>query len=183
MGYGGEGVSQSPLKDQAFSTFLDQNPPFELPPENGISPSIKSLSRPMDRHRQQCHQATSEGQMAVAPLSLIAVQSRNLMVAHPGSGPAFNFRRRSTSRKSHSAVSQGNVARRKRLAAASSRRLQPDPCDWLNALSRVRKVGVCPLKAKVTRSNRVGCANKINNLFKSPEGSQNRNSPQAHRRN
>jgi hypothetical protein len=27
---GGEGVSQSPLKDQAFSTFLDQNPPFEL---------------------------------------------------------------------------------------------------------------------------------------------------------
>jgi hypothetical protein len=27
---GGEGVSQSPLKDKAFSTFLDQNPPFEL---------------------------------------------------------------------------------------------------------------------------------------------------------
>jgi hypothetical protein len=34
----------------------------------------------MDRHRQQCH---SEGQIAVAPLSLIAVKSRNLMVAHP----------------------------------------------------------------------------------------------------
>jgi hypothetical protein len=33
---GGEGVSQSRLKDQAFSTFLDQNPPFELPPENGF---------------------------------------------------------------------------------------------------------------------------------------------------
>jgi len=31
---GGESVSQSPLKDKAFSTFLDQNPPFELP-ENG----------------------------------------------------------------------------------------------------------------------------------------------------
>jgi hypothetical protein len=30
---GGESVSQSPLKDQAFSTFLDQNPPFELPTE------------------------------------------------------------------------------------------------------------------------------------------------------
>jgi hypothetical protein len=28
----GESVSQPPLKDQAFSTFLDQNPPFELPP-------------------------------------------------------------------------------------------------------------------------------------------------------
>jgi hypothetical protein len=33
---GGESVSQSPLKDQAFSTFLDQNPPFELQPENGF---------------------------------------------------------------------------------------------------------------------------------------------------
>src|SRR5258708_16728536 len=31
VGAGGEGVSQSPLKDKAFSTFLDQNPPFELP--------------------------------------------------------------------------------------------------------------------------------------------------------
>ena len=30
MRYGGEGVSQSPLKDKAFSTFLDRNPPFEL---------------------------------------------------------------------------------------------------------------------------------------------------------
>ena len=29
---GGEGVSQPPLKDKAFSTFLDQNPPFELRP-------------------------------------------------------------------------------------------------------------------------------------------------------
>jgi hypothetical protein len=37
----------------------------------------------MDRHRQQCHQATSERQIVVAPLSLIAVQSQNLMVAHP----------------------------------------------------------------------------------------------------
>jgi hypothetical protein len=71
---GGESVSQSPLKGKAFSTFLDQNPPFELPPENGIFDFDKSLPRPMDRHRQQCHQATSEGQIAVAPLSpIIAV--------------------------------------------------------------------------------------------------------------
>jgi hypothetical protein len=42
---------------------------------------------PMARYRQHCHQATSERQTTVAPLSLIAVQSRNLMVAHPGSGP------------------------------------------------------------------------------------------------
>jgi hypothetical protein len=34
---GGESVSQSPLKEKAFSTFLDQNPPFE-----GISPSAKA---------------------------------------------------------------------------------------------------------------------------------------------
>jgi hypothetical protein len=32
------------LKDQAFSTFLDQNPPFELQPENGISPSTKACT-------------------------------------------------------------------------------------------------------------------------------------------
>src|ERR1700704_4806300 len=38
----GESASQPPLKDQAFSTFLDQDPPFELPPENGISPSTKA---------------------------------------------------------------------------------------------------------------------------------------------
>jgi hypothetical protein len=39
---GGGSVSQSPLKDKAFSTFLEQNPPFELRPENGISPSAKA---------------------------------------------------------------------------------------------------------------------------------------------
>jgi hypothetical protein len=33
---GGESVSQLPLKDKAFLTFLDQNPPFELRLENGF---------------------------------------------------------------------------------------------------------------------------------------------------
>ncbi len=33
---GGEGVSQLALKDKGFSTFLDQNPPFELRPEMGF---------------------------------------------------------------------------------------------------------------------------------------------------
>ena len=42
IGYGGESASQSPLKDKGFSTFRGQNPPFELPPENGISPSTKA---------------------------------------------------------------------------------------------------------------------------------------------
>lgn len=32
---GGESVSQSTLRDKAFSTFIDQNPPFELRPEIG----------------------------------------------------------------------------------------------------------------------------------------------------
>jgi hypothetical protein len=52
--YGGESVSQSLLKDKAFSTFLDQNPPFELPPEKWDFAFDKSLSRPMARRRQQC---------------------------------------------------------------------------------------------------------------------------------
>jgi hypothetical protein len=34
---GGESVSQPPLKDKAFLAFPDQNPPFELRPENGFS--------------------------------------------------------------------------------------------------------------------------------------------------
>ena len=46
---GGESVSQSPLKDNAFSTFLDQNPPFELPPK--WNSAFDKLSRPMARHR------------------------------------------------------------------------------------------------------------------------------------
>jgi hypothetical protein len=33
---GGESVSQPPLKDKAFLTFLDQNPPFELPPKRSV---------------------------------------------------------------------------------------------------------------------------------------------------
>jgi hypothetical protein len=45
----------------------------------------------MARYRQHGHQATSEGQIAVAPLGLIAVQSWNLIVAHPGSDPALQF--------------------------------------------------------------------------------------------
>ena len=38
IGYGGESVSQLPLKDKAVSTFLGQNPPFELRPKTGVSP-------------------------------------------------------------------------------------------------------------------------------------------------
>jgi hypothetical protein len=41
-GSGGESVSQSPLKDQAFLTFLGQKPPFELQPKTGVSP-LQSL--------------------------------------------------------------------------------------------------------------------------------------------
>jgi hypothetical protein len=38
-----------------------------------------------------------ERRIAIAPLSLIAVQSRNLTVAHPVLAQPFNFGRRSTS--------------------------------------------------------------------------------------
>ena len=33
---GGEGVSQPPLKDKAFFTFVNQNPPFELRPKTAF---------------------------------------------------------------------------------------------------------------------------------------------------
>jgi hypothetical protein len=39
---GGESVSQSLLKDRAFSTFLDQNPPFELRPKMGLNYQLTS---------------------------------------------------------------------------------------------------------------------------------------------
>jgi hypothetical protein len=35
---GGESVSQSPLKDNEFSTFVGRNPRFELRPKTGVSP-------------------------------------------------------------------------------------------------------------------------------------------------
>jgi hypothetical protein len=78
------------LKDKVFSSFPNQNPPFELP-EKGDFAFDKKPVRPMVRHRQQCHQATSERQIAVAPLSLIAVSRGILIVAHSGSGPAPQF--------------------------------------------------------------------------------------------
>jgi len=37
---GGESVSQSPLKYEAFTTFTNQNPPFELRPEMGFRRSV-----------------------------------------------------------------------------------------------------------------------------------------------
>jgi hypothetical protein len=61
IGCGGESVSQSPLNDQAFSTFLDQNPPFALRPKTGVSPPIFSwnpswliqvLAQPFDFRRR-----------------------------------------------------------------------------------------------------------------------------------
>jgi hypothetical protein len=70
---GGESVSQSPLKDKAFSTFLDRNPQLELRPEMGFRRRRKSV-QPMVHHRQQRYQATSERQIAIAPLRLFAVQ-------------------------------------------------------------------------------------------------------------
>jgi hypothetical protein len=41
---GGESVSQPLLKDKVFSIFLDQNPPFEQRPENGVLPPTKACN-------------------------------------------------------------------------------------------------------------------------------------------
>src|SRR5947207_14549633 len=49
--FGGKSVSQSPLKDQPFSTFLDQNPPLELRPENGISPVSMAIEQYRRRYK------------------------------------------------------------------------------------------------------------------------------------
>jgi hypothetical protein len=49
---GGEGVSQLPLKDKAFSIFPDQNPPFELRPKKDFGLRQKAFFR-MTGHRQQ----------------------------------------------------------------------------------------------------------------------------------
>ena len=51
QGSGGEGVSQSPLKDKVFSIFLDQNPPLELRPEKGISPVSLAIERCRIRYK------------------------------------------------------------------------------------------------------------------------------------
>jgi hypothetical protein len=84
-----ERESQSPLKDKAFSTFLDQNPPFELRRNRRFASNL----------------------------------FMKFIVAHPSAGPTLQF---------PSAVT-------------------------------VRLIGVCPPKAKVTRSNRVGCATSVQN--------------------
>jgi hypothetical protein len=46
MEAGGESVSQLALEDKVFSTFLDQNPPFEQRPEMGFRFRGDSFSVP-----------------------------------------------------------------------------------------------------------------------------------------
>jgi hypothetical protein len=92
IGYGGESVSQPPLKDKAFSTFLGQNPPFKPRPKMGFR-SRQEPVQPMAHHRPQRHQATSERQIAGAPLGLFAVQLLgNPIAANPSSDPSPSMR-------------------------------------------------------------------------------------------
>jgi hypothetical protein len=107
IGYGGEGVSQSPLKDQAFSTFLDQNPPFELPPKwNSAFDKTCPAQWPVVDDR-------AIKRLAKGKLRRTAQPDRrpvaDLMAAHPGSGPALQFPSASTQER----VSRGNGARSK----------------------------------------------------------------------
>jgi hypothetical protein len=62
------------LKDKAFSTLLNQKPPFEPRPEKGIFGSAEAYSAG-GPSSTTTPSATSERQIAVAPLSLIALQS------------------------------------------------------------------------------------------------------------
>jgi hypothetical protein len=52
---GGEGVSQSPLKDKAFAAFPGRNPPFELRRKMGFA-SDKSLWRRLQEALRCCAQ-------------------------------------------------------------------------------------------------------------------------------
>jgi hypothetical protein len=78
------------LKDKAFSTFLDQNPLFELRRENGISPPAKAGSAngpsstttaSSDKRKANCRRAAQPNRRPAA----------ELMVVHPGSGPTLQF--------------------------------------------------------------------------------------------
>jgi hypothetical protein len=66
---------QSILKDKAFSPFLDQNPPSELPPENGISPSTNACPAQWPVIDNSAIKRQAKGKLP-SPLSLIAVQCR-----------------------------------------------------------------------------------------------------------
>jgi hypothetical protein len=59
---GGEGVSQLKVKDKGLTTFLDQNPPFELRPEKKGFAS-KSLFHQWPLFDDKRDRATSERQM------------------------------------------------------------------------------------------------------------------------
>ena len=79
--------------DQFFTQEVAHARVANLP--HAFSPhTTPARSRSLSRTRTE---ATSEGQIAVAPLSLITVLSRNLMVAHTVLTHSFNFRRRSAS--------------------------------------------------------------------------------------
>lgn len=56
---GGESVRQSPLKDKAFLTFLDQNPPFELRPDNGMVRLREIGGLILGRHKEMPDRCTA----------------------------------------------------------------------------------------------------------------------------
>jgi cytochrome c peroxidase len=79
------------LFDKELSVNRNEACVFCHMPETGFTGSISEINRTTGSYPGSVRTRFSESQIAVAPLSLIAVQSRNLMVAHPGSGPALQF--------------------------------------------------------------------------------------------
>ena len=81
-----ESVSQLPLKDKAFLTFPDQNPPFELQPKAGVSPPIfhgiivalASFSRLHRRCNWECRGSNTTPTLAGIEQPLIVQQTRGL---------------------------------------------------------------------------------------------------------
>jgi hypothetical protein len=73
---GGEGVSQSSLKDTVFSTFLEQNLPFGLPLKWN-SAFDKNLSRSMARADNQKRSSVQVHQDSMINFVLFAHQLAN----------------------------------------------------------------------------------------------------------
>jgi hypothetical protein len=59
--------------------------------QNGIPPSTKTCPAQWPVIDNTAIKRLAKGKIAVAPLGLIVVQSWNLRVAHPDSGPALQF--------------------------------------------------------------------------------------------
>ena len=79
---GGEGVSQSPLKDKTFSSFLGENPPFELRRNMEFRlQSFHGIHRGSSKYRPNTsifHRRWTAGSISVCPPKAKATRSNHV---------------------------------------------------------------------------------------------------------